>query len=707
MKNNNKYQKIILYYILSLIILMGCKPKDYKDPESLSIKEDKKILIYSPDKKGRIELVLADLSQLLPFFPQGEHLYYKLFYNDKVLIEYSPLGIEYEKHDFFSNLSITGKRENSGIESYILAHGKKSEVKQAYNETIVHFTNKTGKILEISFRLQNDGAAFQYRIPQQDAITASGKITKEYSGFRIPSGSEGWMQEYQEASKVSPAYEYYFTKVRAGEKDSGKASIRSIFQPIVEFTGLVIFGSDGWAFPALFEVQKNEFLLITEAGLTGQYAGTHLGVDPDSGLYTIDFPSIKEGQGIGESIPLVQLPFRSTWRVMGFGDLKKIIESTLVQDLSEPLHPSFNGKIPDWIKVGKSTWDWWSYLETGNLERQKKYADAASEFGWEYVLVDANWNKWNSGNPDDQIKELVKYASEKNVSVILWYNSGGPTNKVTEEPRDRIHDKEARRKEFAKLKEWGVKGIKIDFWQSDKQSTIQTYLDVLKDAAEFNITINFHGATIPRGWERQYPNLMTMEAVKGAEWYRFPVFPGPKGRDNVYYSYTRNVIGPMDYTPIVFEAAYDQAKIGYAHSLALSVIFESAVQHYADNSDSDETGYRKVFGKYPFVKDFLKIVPASWDETIYLEGHPDSHIVLARRRGKDWFLGAISASNKEIELNLNLSFLGDKNYKGKMITEIEKGNVLQESEKELKSSDEWKIRLLPFGGLAGYFKINE
>jgi alpha-glucosidase len=704
MKKSNHSILQFIFLLLQFYFFLYCSPPNYLEPKLSEFPKEKQWSLYTPDKNGKVDVVLSDLSIHFPFYEKGEQFYYRVQYKDRPLLEWSPLGIDYGREGFYSGLTLVSLKEKNSEESYLLAHGKKSSIKVPYNEFTFSLKNVNDKGIEFVFRLQNDGAAFQYRIPYREAIPSSGQIHREYSGFRFPQNTTGFMQEYQEASKVSPAYEYYYTGVRAGEKDSGKASIRSIFQPIVNFTGLVIFGSDGWAFPALFETPDKDYVLLTESGLTSQYAGTHLQVDSKSGLYTIDFPAEKEGQGVGDRVPFVSLPFRSTWKVIGFGGLKQIIESTIVTDLSDPLHPMFNGKIPEWIRSGKSSWDWWSYLETGNLERQKKYTDAASEFGWEYVLVDANWNKWNGGKPEQEIKELVKYASDKKVNIILWYNSGGPTNSVLEEPRDLLHERDVRRTEFSKLKEWGIKGLKIDFWQSDKQSSIQQYLSVLQDAAEFGLLVNFHGATIPRGWERQFPNLMTMEAVKGAEWFRFPVFRGPNSSDHVYYAFTRNVIGPMDYTPVVFEAAYDQQKIGYAHSLALSVLFESAIQHFADNSDKLDTGYRLVFSKFPFVKEFIKEVPTAWEETLFLSGHPSSHIILARKKGNSWYIAGISSETKKLSIPINLSFMGEGNHDGILISEEKTGDKLQITSLSLSSADPYTINFLPHGGFV--IKVN-
>jgi hypothetical protein len=318
------------------------------------------------------------------------------------------------------------------------------------------------------------------------------------------------------------------------------------------------------------------------------------------------------------------------------------------------------GEDVSWILPGRVAWSWWSQ-ETGDDLLQKEYVDSASDFGWEYVLVDARWDQWPDA--EEKVEELVRYARDRGVGVLLWYNSGGPHNwMITETPRGRMHESAMRRAEFQTLSNWGVKGIKVDFFHSDKQDRIQQYLDILADARDFHLLVSFHGCTIPRGWERPYPNLMTMEAVMGAEQYKWGT--GPSALDNVRLVFTRNVVGSMDYTPVTFEAAYRRRRMSYAHQLALSVLFESGWQCLADRADSDpEQGYRRIFRSYPYVEDFLRAVPVAWDETRFLAGTPDSHVVLARRHGEDWYVAGINGQERAGRpVSVPLRFLGPGLY---------------------------------------------
>lgn len=246
-----------------------------------------------------------------------------------------------------------------------------------------------------------------------------------------------------------------------------------------------------------------------------------------------------------------------------------------------------------------------------------------------------------------------------------------------------MHERSKRRTEFERLRKIGIKGVKIDFWQSDKQAMVQQYIETLEDAADFQLMVNFHGSTTPKGWQRRFPNLMTMEAVKGAEWYQFPVFRGPNAHDNVYYALTRNVIGPMDYTPLVFAQALDQQKISYAHSLALSVVFESGVQHFADNADDAAKGYRKLFANFPFAREFLRNVPVTWDHTLLLEGNPETHVVLAREKQGVWYIAGISAVSTELQIRQPFTFGTYANYRAEWITEGETTDSLRYVETEL------------------------
>ncbi|HYJ74421.1 MAG TPA: glycoside hydrolase family 97 catalytic domain-containing protein, partial [Kineosporiaceae bacterium] len=298
-----------------------------------------------------------------------------------------------------------------------------------------------------------------------------------------------------------------------------------------------------------------------------------------------------------------------------------------------------------WVVPGRVSWSWWSENDSPrDLARLRDYADLAAEFGWEYSLVDANWNV----HGEDDIRALVAHAAERGVRLWLWYNSGGPHNEVTEQPRDRMHEPGVRRREFAKLADWGVAGVKVDFFQSDKQDSIARYLGILEDAAEHRIMVNVHGCTIPRGWSRTWPHLLTMEAVRGAESYIFQEdFPAIAARHNTILPFTRNAVGPMDYTPVTFGDVAHPHRTTNAHELALAVVFESGLLHLADSAAS----YR---GVRPEVAEELRRVPVVWDETRFLVGEPGRCAVVARRAGGGWWIGGINGTDGSRTLDLAL-----------------------------------------------------
>jgi hypothetical protein len=294
------------------------------------------------------------------------------------------------------------------------------------------------------------------------------------------------------------------------------------------------------------------------------------------------------------------------------------------------------------------SWSWWSDNDSpGDLSKLRAYVDLAHEFGWEYSLVDANWTV----HSEEEMRSLVRYAGDRNVRLFLWYNSGGPHNRVTEQPRDRMHEPGVRRAEMAKIAQWGVAGIKVDFFHSDKQAGIALYLDILADAADHRLMVNFHGCTIPRGWTRTWPHLMTMEGVRGAETYIFDGgFPAVAPRHNTVLPFTRNAIGPMDYTPVTFSDNRYPHRTTAGHELALSVVFESGLLHLADSAAS----YRSV---PPAVAHVLARVPAAWDETRCPAGEPGSHVVVARRAGRDWYVAGINGRPEPVTVDLDLTAL--------------------------------------------------
>ncbi len=348
-------------------------------------------------------------------------------------------------------------------------------------------------------------------------------------------------------------------------------------------------------------------------------------------------------------------------------------------------------KDTSWIKPGRASWSWlFDHDSPQDCTKLKQWVDLAAEMGWEYSLVDANWDRMKNGT----IHDLIAYANSKGVGLLLWYNSGGPHNYVSEKPRGLMTHREVRREEIQTLKRWGIKGVKVDFFQSDKQNIIQLYHDILKDAAEAQIMVNFHGCTLPRGWSRTYPHLMSMEAVRGEECYSFDEkFTTEAPIQNVITPFTRNVVGPMDYTPVMFQDNVYRHLTTYSHELALSVIFESGWLHFAG-------GPQEYLELPEAPKNFLKAIPTTWDDTKFLAGEPGKYVVLARKSGDSWYVAGINGDKAGRDVDVPLSFLGDTRCTVTLITDAQAARTFETSTRTVTGQDGIKVGLKPYGGFA-------
>jgi alpha-glucosidase len=569
--------------------------------------------VASPDGRRAIVLSLRD-----------GRLTWRATSGGAAVVAPSPLGIRRADQAFTEGLRLAGAAETTAIDDrYEMPHGKRRLHHVLGRERTLAFANAAGARVEIVLRAHHDGVAFRYRFPETDATPRT--VTEEQTGFQVPAGSTGWLLPHHMPSRYKPAYEDLFQEVAAGTKAPEPA---------------------GWSFPALFKTPARTWVLFTEAALDDAYCGVRLAAEAPGGAYRVRFPEQGEGMGKGDVNPTSSLPWTMPWRVVIMGDAAgRILESDLVSDLSPPSRV----KDTSWIKPGRASWSWWSHDDSPkHAEALIRFVDLAAEMGWEYSLVDANWNFMQTG----RIEDVIARAKEKGVGLLFWYNSGGPHNDVTEAPRDRMHLRDVRRAEFAKLKDWGVRGVKVDFWHSDKQDRIRQYRDVLTDAADFQLMVNFHGSTIPRGWEREFPHLVGMEGVFGAEQYKFSEAYGKKSAwHNTVLPFTRNVPGVMDYTPVTFTDLKYPRRTTNAHELALSVVFETAVQHFADSVEA----YRAL-PEAP--KTFLKQVPAAWDETRALSGEPGQSVVVARRGGDVWYVGGLNGQERGQAVRVDLSFLG-------------------------------------------------
>jgi hypothetical protein len=581
------------------------------------------------------------------------------------ILERSALGVRRDDQRFVENLRLASAGPPTEVdETYNAVHGKRRSIRHRARQQTFTFVNDAAARLELVVRVADDGAAFRYRFPEVDARAR--KLVEDASEFTIPAGARAWMLPHQPAGQYTPAYEDLFVEVPVGTSAPTPS---------------------GWSFPALFEIAGGRaWMLLTEADVDEHGCATRLASEAPGGRYRIRLPEAGEGQDIGDVEPSSPLPWRLPWRVIIAGDSpSRVVESTLVQDLSPP--PA----VPDtsWIRPGRVSWSWWSDSDSPRNEAAlEAFIDLAAEMEWEYSLVDANWNLMDPA----ALQRVLAHAREKRVGVLLWYNSGGPHNSVTEQPRDLMHLRDVRRREFAKLRDWGVKGVKVDFWQSDKQDRMAQYIDLLRDAAEFHLLVDFHGCTLPRGWSRTYPHLMSMEAVPGAEQYKFnEAYPKKAAWHNTVLAFTRNVVGPMDYTPVTFTDVKYPRITTDGHELALSVVFESALQHFADSVQA----YRALPDA---ARTFLKAVPAAWDETRLLAGTPGALAVVARRSGEEWYLGGISGEDTARPVDVSLSFLGPAAHRVSIVTDGDGPRQLVGSTRIVTARDRLRMDLQPRGG---------
>ncbi len=599
----------------------------------------------SPDKKLNVSLH-HDANG------KGKSPYFSVDYDGKQIFSDIKLGLETDLQDFSDNLKfVSVSKAKSHKDNYVMLTGKRSHCTNAANERTYHFENDKQQVLEVVLRAYNDGIAFRYDIK---AIAGNENIINESTTYPIDDNTKRWMQEY------SIGYEGFYPL--ADKQKGGK-----------------------WGYPALIELPGSTFVLFTEANMLRDHCGSFLDNTANSNEYRVQ-PEDKKLSFQGE--------WSSTWRVLIIGSLSTVVESTLVTDLSDP------SKVSDteWIKPGLVSWIYWAYnRSSSDFQIVKEYIDLAAEMGWPYDLIDWQWDVMSNGG---NVEDAVKYTLDKGVKPMLWYNSSTHWKPAGSGPLYRLNKKEDREKEYAWLNKLGVAGIKIDFFPGDKASSMNYYIDLLEDAAKYKLMINFHGSTIPRGWQRTYPHMMTMEAVYGAEWYNNNEKLTTRAAcHNATLPFTRNVIGPMDYTPGTFSDSQNPHITSHGHELALPIIFESALQHMPDRPST-------YYSLPSPVKKFLSELPTAWDDTKLLSGYPGEYIVIARKKGNVWYLGGINGTDQEKTLSFNLKELSSL---GKNITIIKDGANdkdfdIEENIKITGNNRKMDINCLPRGGFVALIK---
>ena len=610
---------------------------------------------YSPD--GKVCFTLENPRQ-----EDGtRQLQYRVTLGERPVVLPSALGLEMDGVVYGRDVRGISARQATVDERYTLKSGKQLDTRDHCTEHILSLRQKGGRDFRLIVRVYDDGAAFRYVFPETDETVHT--VNAELTEFAVPEG-KAWIHPYDWNSRKKPSYEQF---ARCGIPVGTRSP-----------------KEQGWAFPMLFETGSG-WSMVTEACLDGTYPATHIDNAGTAGAYRIRFPEPDEPIIPDDPRPQSTLPWSTPWRVIIAGpELGTVFSSQVVAHLNPPCALADTS----WIHPGKATWSWWyNGGSVRNYQTQLQYVDFCQEMGWDYSLIDASWERMDG----EGVEGVLCHAADRGVGVWLWYHSGaGRDSSIMSDPP-------ARRAEMKRISALGVKGIKVDFFDTDKQRIIALYPEILKDAAEFHLMIDFHGATLPRGWERTWPHLMTTEAIKGAEGLGRQETCDRMAEHDATVVFTRNVVGSMDYTPVTFSNKIRQGKEAFrrtsaAHQLALSVAFESGFQCFADRAEA-----YLALPEGP--KRFLQEVPVAWDESCLLAGYPADFAVIARRKGNVWYIGGISGKPEARELSFTLP----ESCKGKTIHWITDGEDIDSFEEQSLVYDGGPVHLtvLGCGGFAG------
>ncbi len=576
--------------------------------------------ISSPD--GKLVVTVSD---------DGGIPSYTINYGDEVFLKPSPLGLSTNMGDFARDMAL-GKVEKSVTveDTYTLHTIKQSIVNYTATETVCPFMQQGKHIYDVVFRVSNHDVAFQYRLyPQGD--TRCCIVRQEATSFVLPEGSTTFLCPQSKPmggfARTSPSYETSYTVDDALGKNGW---------------------GEGYTFPCLFRNGDKGWVLISETGVNGRYCASRLIGHPD-GSYTIGFPQPGENNGYGTVEPALALPGETPWRTLTVGDnLAPIVETTVPFDLVSRQYPA----SCDYI-YGKGSWSWIIGMDgSTRFDEQKRYIDFSAAMGWQSVLVDA---LWDTQIGRDRIKELAEYGKTKGVALYLWYNSNGHWNDAPQGPRGIMDNAIARRREMKWMQSVGIRGIKVDFFGGDKQVTMQLYEDILADANDYGLLVIFHGCTLPRGWERMYPNYVASEAVLASENLHFSQGSCDNEAFNAtLHPFIRNTVGSMDFGGSTLNKYYNANNTSGTRrvtsdvfALATAVLFQSSVQHFAmaPNNLTDAPAW---------AVDFMKTVPTQWDETRFIDGYPGKYVVLARRHAGVWYVAGVNAQKEPVKLKLKL-----------------------------------------------------
>ena len=612
--------------------------------------------ITSPD--GKLVVTVADMD--------GRPSY-SVSYDNVLFLKPSPLGMIANIGDFSSGMSLEKNVSTNKIdETYELASIKKSKVHYVANEAVFSFTQQGKTIYDVIFRISNNDVAFKYKMyPQGETLSCV--VKQEVTGFVFPDGTTTFLCPQSKPmggfARTSPSYETSYTADDVAGKNGW---------------------GEGYTFPCLFRNGDNGWVLVSETGVNGGYCASRL-LGHKGGVYTIGFPQEGEANGNGTVSPGIALPGETPWRTITVGKtLAPIVETTVPFDVVKPLYQA-KGEYT----YGRGSWSWIIGMDgSTNYKEQLRYIDFSAAMGYQSVLVDALWDK-QIGR--DKIEELAKYGKDKGVALYLWYNSNGYWNDAPQTPRSIMDNAIARRKEMKWMQSIGIRGIKVDFFGGDKQMTMQLYEDILSDANEYGLLVIFHGCTLPRGWERMYPNFASSEAVLASENLHFSQGSCDHEAFNAtLHPFIRNTVGSMDFGGSALNKYYnaDNAPRGSrrvtsdVYALATAVLFQSPVQHFAlaPNNLTDSPSW---------AIDFMKEVPTTWDEVRFIDGYPGKYVILARRHGDKWYIAGVNAQKETLKLKVNLPMFSN----GEKVRLFSDDKVLQGGVKQIGIGKKQELQL--------------
>ena len=595
--------------------------------QTATICQAREVTVKSPS--GNLEVVISDNA--------GKPTY-RLSLDGKPMLTESALGLRTTMGDFTQGLAITDSKTETIEKQYDILNIKTSHINYKANSLTLTLENQKKHKIMVTFMVSDNDVAFRYSLPLPKGGNPRTLILSEASSFNFPDGTTTFL-----SSQIGPGTGWAQTK----------PSYEEVYIPDAPMTAKSQFGR-GYTFPCLFHLPEG-WALVSETGTTGGYCGTHLS-DYESGKgYTITFPDKGENGGFGSEFVACSLPTETPWRTITVGTtLKPLVETTISYDVVEPLYePS------EKYKPGRYTWSWLIWQDGATVyDDQVKFIDLAAEMGYEYCLVDA---LWDTQIGRDRMVELSRYAQSKGVALMLWYNSNGTWNDAPQGPRNCLNTALARNREMKWLQEIGVKGIKVDFFGGDKQETLQLYEDILADANRYGIQVIFHGCTLPRGWERMFPNFVASEAVLASENVFFSEGAAIREPfDLCMHPFCRNAVASMDWGGVIMNR-YMSRDNKSRHSRKTTDIFELASGITNQTSIQCVAMCPNNLSELKQLElDFLRQLPATWDETTFIDGYPGKYVVMARRHGQDWYIAGLNAQSEALKLTLSLPMMAGK-----------------------------------------------